>query len=342
MTNIAAPYRDGVFRELQSMLDLEVYLLARDEPGRSWGERTIPYRYNMVPALRLPGSRTPWYIPLPTWIFQRGPILVGGFGFPSLITAAIRPKSTLVWSEATAATERNRSRLRTRLRRWLIQRSRGAVAVGRDSSAYLRELGATDILLFPNVIDTIPTSRILNETDDPDRSAVVLSHVGDWSVAKGADVTATTFDIVAEHFQSAGTPVKLLIAGRVVDAAVPQGATHLGYLPHDQVWDILRRLSAQFLLLMSRRDTWGFVVAEAMAAGIVPISSENVGSASDLLLPVSTDLVAQRPEDAATTVCRLHSDPRRMASTIAALHEIAHSRTGRWAAESFRSDLARL
>jgi glycosyltransferase involved in cell wall biosynthesis len=342
VTNIAAPYRDGVFRELQSMFDVKVYLLARDEPGRSWRERTIPYRYNMAPALQLPGGRTSWYLPLPTWLFQRGHIVVAGFGLPALLTAAARPRSTLVWSEATAATERNRSRFRTRLRRWMIDRSRGAVAVGRDSTAYLQELGATNILMLPNVLDATPISRPSSELANHGRSGVVLSHVGDWSVAKGADLTASIFRILSEHFRSFGTPVELLIAGRIVDVAVPEGATHFGYLPHDQVWDTLRRFSAQFLLLMSRRDTWGFVVAEAMAAGIVPIASANVGSARDLLISVSADLVAQRPDDAAAIVCRLHADQSEMASIIAALHEIAESRTSRWAAECFRSDLVRL
>jgi glycosyltransferase involved in cell wall biosynthesis len=93
---------------------------------------------------------------------------------------------------------------------------------------------------------------------------------------------------------------------------------------------------------MSRRDTWGFVVAEAMAAGIVPIASESVGSANDLIVPVSADLVVQRPEDAAATISRLHANQTELASTIAALHQIAQSRTSRWAAECFRSDLVRL
>jgi glycosyltransferase involved in cell wall biosynthesis len=339
---VAAPYRDGVFSELQRRLDLHVYLLARDEPGRNWRGRRVPYRYTVVPAIQLPGARTPWYLPLPQWLFRRGYILVAGFGLPALITATVRPRSTLIWSEATAATERGRGRLRTGIRRWLVRRSRGAVAVGHASTSYLQALGAEGVLVLPNVIDASPNDALAIVGGYSSRSSVVLCHVGDWSIAKGADRTARVFEIVRNRFKDLGVPVELVIAGQLLDVPLPRGSEYLGYLPHDQVWDSLRRLSAKFLLLMSQRDTWGFVVAEAMAAGIVPIASVNVGSADDLLTPARPELVVRRDEDAAEVIYRLYVSEEEMASTVAALYKVAQSRSSQWAAERFCSDFGAL
>ena len=130
------PYRDDIFSELQRRLDTRIFLLADDEPGRGWSGARFRIDTPGCPRLAIRGER-PRYLPLPTWLFRQGFILVGGFGAPALLTALIRPKSTLIWSEATHITEAGRGRRRIRLRRWLVSRSRGVVAVGEASARYL-------------------------------------------------------------------------------------------------------------------------------------------------------------------------------------------------------------
>jgi hypothetical protein len=324
------------------VLDLNVYLLARDEPGRNWDRRRLPYRYTRVPALQIPGKSRPWYVPLPTWLFRRGHILVAGFGLAALVTAAIRPRSTLIWSEATRVTERCRGRVRTRFRRWMVGRSRAVVAVGQASTEYLRDLGAIDILLLPNVLDPVPNAPIPALRTDSAPSPLVLTHVGDWSVAKGAVAETDVFRLLTEQCRSSGKRVEFFIAGNILDAPVPADATYLGYLPYQHIWDILKRHSVTFLLLLSKSDTWGFVIAEAIEAGIIPLASPNVGSAIELLTPVAPLLVSAHAEDVANTIYRLHGDESRMSSTLSALSEVASSRTSDWAAKCFYRGLTEL
>ena len=105
VTNVAAPYRDAVFLELERRLHSEVYLLAADEPNRGWGDRPIPYRAVRTPSVAIHGGRRPWYIAMPTWLRRSDYIMVGGFGAPAMVTSLLRPRSTLIWSEGTPATE---------------------------------------------------------------------------------------------------------------------------------------------------------------------------------------------------------------------------------------------
>jgi glycosyltransferase involved in cell wall biosynthesis len=345
VTNVPAPYRDGVFRELERHTDLRVFLLARDEPGRGWERGPLPYRSTVVPAVKFPGKTGPWYVPLPVWIFRRGLIMVAGYGPPALLTAVARPRSTLVWSEATAWTERGRGGFRSRLRRWLLKRSRAAVAAGLSSRAYAEQLGATTVITLPNVIDVTPTPSSPPWIGaQADSASIVIAHVGDWSLAKGADLVTRVFDLLGTH--CAGDPnvsVRLVIAGHVKgDVPLPADATYLGYLPHVDVWEAVHVHSAQYLLLLSRSDTWGFVVPEAIAAGLIPIAAPGVGCSEDLLLPVAPELVCQNLAQVVTTVLRMQSDRRLRQAILSDLQHAARARTSRWAAKSLMSELSQL
>jgi glycosyltransferase involved in cell wall biosynthesis len=348
ITNIPAPYREGVYLALQDQLDARVYLLASDEPGREWSARKVPYRHTMVPALAVPGrklsggdSARPWYVPVPTWLRRPGFILVAGFGLPAVLTAAVRPRSALIWSpEATLATDAHWSGARVRLRRWLVRRSRACVAGGEASKSYLEYLGADDVLMLPNVAEMPETDECGGDIDPSGH--LVLAHVGDWSERKGADLTAEVFQELKRRLDRSGTRVELVIAGQLLGVAVPEGATHLGYLPRDQLWRQLRLHRAKFLLLLSRSERWGFVVAEAMASGVVPIVSRNVGCAPDLLRSTSPDLIVDSPSEAVSTIEKMHSDPSCFLKIATTLNVLERTRTSSWAANVFSSSLQEL
>lgn len=342
VTNLAAPYRDGLFRELHRLFELKVYLLAGDEPGRRWRRDKVPYPATYVPALQIPGGQRPWYCALPTWLRRDGYIIVAGFGLPTVITALVRPRSTLLWSEATHITEQFRGHLRTFTRKWLVRRCLAAVASGRASAEYLHDLGARQVVLLPNVIDTPPTRNAPPMRADDSDEPLVLAHVGDWSIAKGADVVAKAFKLLASEAGASGKPVELLVAGNIIDVDIPEGATHVGYLPHSTVWDTLRERGAMYLLLMSRADTWGFVVPEAVAAGLIPIASPAVGCGPDLLSPVEADLIAGSADDAVASIRRFVASPHKVRTTLGALQLNASSRTPVWAARRLARDLAGL
>jgi glycosyltransferase involved in cell wall biosynthesis len=339
VTNLPAPYRDAVFAELQRRLSINIYLLAEDEPGRHWTGRPRPYDYTKVPAIQLSGRYRPWHIPIPIWLLRRGHIVVAGFGPATMLTAAVRPNSTLIWSEGTPLTEATyNGSTRTRTRRWLVGRASACVAVGEESKTYLESLGARTILMLPNVAD-YPTARRIASFDRR-TSKLVLAHVGDWSVRKGADVVVEIFETLRGGCAEAGG-VELLIVGNVFDVPVPAGATYLGHVPEDEVWPLVKAHGAQYLLLMSRVERWGFVVTEAMNAGLVPVVAPTVGSAPDLLAGIKPSLIVGSASEASDLIRALHADNKCFRSVLSDLFGIARRRTPAWSVDVFLSSLRR-
>jgi glycosyltransferase involved in cell wall biosynthesis len=90
---------------------------------------------------------------------------------------------------------------------------------------------------------------------------------------------------------------------------------------------------------MSRSDRWPLVVAEAMAAGLVPVASP-VGSAVELLTPISHRLVVSNAAEAVDIIRLLHEDEDAFAQILDAVRAVAESRTSRWAVDIFSSCLA--
>jgi glycosyltransferase involved in cell wall biosynthesis len=341
VTNLPAPYRDAVFAELQRRLSVKIYLLANDEPGRHWAGRPRPYEYTKVPAIQLSGRYRPWHVPIPIWLLRRGHIVVAGFGPAAMLTAAVRPKSTLIWSEGTPLTEAPyNGSIRLRTRHWLVARAAACVAVGEASKTYFESLGARTILMLPNVAG-YPTAESI-ATFDRRTSKLVLAHVGDWSVRKGADVAVEIFKTLRDGCVEVSGGVDLLIVGNVFDVPVPAGATYIGHVPDDEVWPLVHAHGAKFLLLMSRVERWGFVVTEAMNAGLVPVVAPTVGSAPDLLAGIRPSLVVGSASDATDVIRALHADNECFRSVLSDLVGIAHKRTPAWSVDVFLSSWRRM
>jgi glycosyltransferase involved in cell wall biosynthesis len=109
----------------------------------------------------------------------------------------------------------------------------------------------------------------------PASSGVGFLFVGNVSLAKGVD-------LLLEAFARLHSPGKrLAIAGGLAGAGVlprtlPNGVEFLGKLTHKGVFAAHRQ--AEVLVLPSRFDGFGFVVAEAMASGLPVIVSTTVGA----------------------------------------------------------------
>ena len=149
-------------------------------------------------------------------------------------------------------------------------------------------------------------------------------------------------DVFRDLSWTSSVPVRLIVAGHVIDSPLPDSAEYLGYVPYEQLWDQVRARSANFLLLLSRDDAWGFVVAEAMAAGLVPIVSRCVGCAQDLIIPLRPDLIVASASDAARVILDLHLNHDSRISLAARAQALAQLRTSHWAANIFCSQLATL
>jgi glycosyltransferase involved in cell wall biosynthesis len=198
--------------------------------------------------------------------------------------------------------------------------------------------------MLPNVHGTQPKRTAANSTAhgiDQTRS-LVLAHVGDWSYAKGADRSTEVVEKLRDKLCKTGVVVQFVIAGHILDVERPPESVHLGYLDSDRLWSELMAYEPQFLLLMSRGDRWGFVVSEAMARGVVPVVTPEVGAAADLVRPLGSHLICNSGAEAADAILSLFGDRTEFERLSNQARSIIESRTSRWAVQEFARGLSRL
>jgi glycosyltransferase involved in cell wall biosynthesis len=127
-----------------------------------------------------------------------------------------------------------------------------------------------------NLGATIPKQQVSPPAVNQESLRFVF--VGSFGFRKSADLILDAF----AKLQVEGYPISLDIVGRIEShiwkdrIRKSSNVRFLGHLPQSQVYDVLRE--SDCLLLPSRFDSFGMVVAEAMACGTPVIVSRTVGA----------------------------------------------------------------
>jgi glycosyltransferase involved in cell wall biosynthesis len=232
-----------------------------------------------------------------------------------------------------------------RLRRWLMRRlyPRAAVvavpteAIGEE----LREIVAPH---------TVPIHRLPNPLVE--RIAKPRVAEGTRIVAAGRLVEAKGFDILIDaagrlrrrglNFELAifgEGPLRGVLSGRIGELGLAEHATLPGHA------DAPERIfeDATLCVVPSRREGFGNVVVEAMAAGVPVLAAACAGPAALIDHGRNGFLVEPRaPEALAASIAALLADPERRASVIPAGHETARRYEVAAATRAFEAMLAGL
>ena len=156
--------------------------------------------------------------------------------------------------------------------------------------------------------------------------AVIVQFIGKLTAQKHVDRLIP----LAKHLEH--TRGHLMIAGSgpletaLKESAVAQGVTNitfLGFINQSSIADAYA--AGDIFVLPSEGEAWGLAVNEAMAAGVVPVISSEVGAAPDLITQGETGFVFPFGDWAAMTdhVARLVGDgPLRDRLTVAARERV--------------------
>lgn len=165
-------------------------------------------------------------------------------------------------------------------------------------------LGSLDVV--PNGVDVpaMPPSHV-ERLSKPVRIVVV----GDLSGRKNVSAAVVAFRDIRRALASA----ELHLFGAGLDAgyaAGESGVTGHGATPHDLLMDFLAR-EATLLLHPSIQETFGVIVAEALARGVPAIAGRRSGGVTFVMGDELTDLLVdvRRPEAMSRAVLALLSDP---------------------------------
>ena len=217
-------------------------------------------------------------------------VIVNNLGIWTAMVGS-RNTPTLVYWEGTAHSERSVGRMRTAARRVLARRVSGFVSSGTEACSYLTgslgvgpgriRMGGLSALPMPGASDAPRPPRI-------SRSRVRFLFVGRLIKRKGVDSFLRALArlerekrqgyeamIVGDGPERASLEAMM---GRLDLAGVLRFA---GAIPPEAIVDYYRR--ADVLIMPSRQDTWGLVIAEACAAGLAVLASCHAGAAADLV-----------------------------------------------------------
>lgn len=315
LINLIAPYRVPLFNALDAHHDMEtqVWALAAAE-DRQWqvAEAMIrfPHRTLRGTTVQLPGQAMAdrRFVHFNTdllaslWRERPDAVVAAEFGPASLQAAAycaLTGAALISWSETTPQFEQYVDGVQRAARRWLLRRAGACIATSSASREKYLHYGAKlgDVFVSLQTTD-VPGigARCLQQQADRARlrqelgwaeSDVVALYVGNLIKLKGLDALLKAFAAAVKE-----TPrLRLALVGSGdEEAALKQQADALGigarvqWMPYRQqpeLWDVYAR--SDLFVLPTRRDTFGVVVLEAMAAGLPVLCSRFAGAVNDLV-----------------------------------------------------------
>jgi glycosyltransferase involved in cell wall biosynthesis len=284
----------SLFEQLhqQDRIDLQVLFTYRTSSGRGrHGQAEFPHRF--LPGFMLrrnpqTGTHQAWNQRLRRTLDDLNPdaLFVSGYGtlssVRSIVWASRHGVPWVIYSDSRGANRGPswKRHLKSALLPPLLSRAAGFLTYGADGERYLRQFGGTA------PVAVIGSNRDLRAVAERADAARLTRHSDPSFVFVGRLVSSKGIDLLIEAFRRAHADIpgwSLSIVGdgplrsRVETASRQLPVLLLGEVPFERVADVLA--AADVLVLPSRREPWGEVVAEAMAARVPVIASSAVGAA---------------------------------------------------------------
>jgi len=336
VTNIPTPYRVPLFNTLAPALagagwELEVVFGSAGNARRRWRipEEELRFRHHYLAGrnLRLGPERIlNTYAGLGPFLRERRPDGIVCTGYSPGTMAALRHARRAgiplaIWS-GTIPGDRERALWRRLQRRWLVRRSDRFLAYGTAAREYLSALGADDerIHIAWNTVDTEGFFALPGPRVPAPRQPLRLLCVGYLEARKRVDLALRA--VAAARAE--GLDVEMEIAGdgsrrpaleRLAGELGLAGRVRfLGYQDYAALKRCYERAHA--LLFPTASDIWGLVLVEAMAAGLVCLSSVHAGATRDLVVEGETGFAVnyERTPQVVARLGELAAAPDRIAA----------------------------
>jgi glycosyltransferase involved in cell wall biosynthesis len=321
LTNILAPYRLPVFRELAKTpgWTLRVMLCARSEFDRSWRVdeggldveivRSLSFRRRIrtrgqAAAYQIVTVHLP--IGLLAALLRFVPDVVvsaelGARTLLALLCCKLLGVPLVIWSYHSRVSATSAGTLRRGLRRLILRQADAVIGMGTQSREVLAGLGVPAERLFdaPNVHDHDAGARILARRDALARHRALLESHGcreRIALVVGRLVPVKGIINLIKAWEQQPSDVRadwtLLFVGSgplatlIDEASVAQEEGEIVRVPAVQPSEVIPfYASAQLLVFSTLGDNWGLVVNEAFACGVPALVSRFAGCADDLVEP---------------------------------------------------------
>jgi glycosyltransferase involved in cell wall biosynthesis len=306
VTNILAPYRVPLFEALAKRTDeFTVLLMAKREENRQWDVGTVPFQVEVLPGFHIRPRHAEVSLHFNYGVIHAlrrlnpDVVLSGGFGLANVaafVYCRLFRKKYVGWGELTLQDGAHTSFLRRILRRWMIAKSHGCIASSTEARDAFLHYGARTV---PIMTCLLPFDvRQFHETAGQFRQSSdchalrrrypgpILLSVGQLIPRKGWRDLFQVYEKLIQHRPD----VSLMIVGdgpgrtELERGARTRGWANvhfLGYLQPDQLLKYFA--AADLFVFHTLYDSYGLVLAEAMAAQLPVVASVRAAATRDLI-----------------------------------------------------------
>ena len=252
------------------------------------------HRFLMTSARHSPGRTR--LANLAKWISAHDAVVIHGYSHPWMLTAALlcraRRVPYLLRGDSTPQGQATglRRHLRSALVRAVVSASGAGLAIGQLNEEFYRHYGAPRIAWAPYSVDDkrfaspspISRSEVLSRWDLDAHKPVIL-FCGKLAPRK------RPLDL-CEAVKALKHKVNLIFVGTgvlaeaVKSSLIPGEGAVTGFINQSELPAYYH--AADIIVLPSELENWGLVLNEAMAAGVLPVVSDRVGAAPDLVAGV--------------------------------------------------------
>lgn len=320
VTDIITPYTIAVMGELAALSDLTVlFATVNSGRGQDWTFSELPFRHVVVGGLswrRAQADLSDYYYSPRTLVelarCSPDVIITAGWSFPSYYSAVYakaRGRALIIHSDGNAHTEQSLSALQQLSRRILVPCADGFAANTGLSAARFRELGAPPerVYLTPHSTNLAPFWE-LERSDDGPRGALRVLGMGRLLARKGFDRLIAAF--ADARISNPRLALRLVGSGpesdRLHTLARTLGvetAEFSGFVDQPELADICAE--SDIFVFPSLQEEFGFVLLEAMAAGLPCIASPHAGATHDLIRHGENGLIVDPDDRPALTAALL-------------------------------------
>jgi len=306
MTNILAPYRVPLFEAMSRRVDdFTVFLMAKREENRQWDIGPVPFRTEVLNGfhLRPPSAEVSlhWNYGVVQALQRANPDIVMSGGFaPANIEAYLYckwfGKAYVGWGEFTLRDNAQSSAIRRVLRRWMTRGSAASIASSTEAHEAFLHYGAArrsvltslmpiDVERFHQDARAFRTTQAYADLRQRFSLPIILS-VGRLTDRKGfRDLLSIYERVVAEQPEAS-----LVLVGDGQDRpaydtiARERGLRHVHFIGFVSQEILAHYLAlADVFVFPTLSDTYGAVLAEAMAVELPVVSSIFAAATADLV-----------------------------------------------------------
>lgn len=350
VTNILAPYRVPLFHAIARQVDdFTVFLMATREENRQWDIGAVPFKTEVLNGFhfkpRSADISLHWNYGVIRALWRTNPdvVMSGGFA-PANIEAYLYCKifgaAYVGWGEFTLRDNARSSVLRRLLRRWMTKGSAGSIAssseardaflhYGAESDSILTSLMPIEVERFHGEACAFRNSPRYNDLRNRFSRPILLS-VGRLTDRKGFRDLLSIYEQIVDQRPE----VSLLLVGDGPDRSVYEAIVRerqwshvhfLGFIGQDVLPEYLA--FADVFIFPTLSDTYGAVLAEAMAAEVPVVSSIFAAATKDL---VKEGINGYR------IIPTMHEDSAKQILQVLSLPSDAHARMGLAAYQSVK------